>query len=269
MTIYIEYFLLQNIIINFCLLRLVKITLKPNSSFFKLFLSSLLGAGFSIICAIFITNNTAMNILKICCGLTMILIAFKQSKKGIISSFILLLIYTYAFGGIITSLSSTTYSTSFGVVASIKINLWAICAILIIATYIIEILANHLKIKTQSSNYIYELTLKQNNKTITINAYLDTGNLLNHNGKPVIIIDLSTYLKLTNSNLINFYLSNTETIQTGTVTGSNNLKLFTIEKAIIKHNKKKIELTEQYVAVNSTVHFKNTNYQALISPFLF
>ena len=91
--------------------------------------------------------------------------------------------------------------------------------------------------------------------------------MLNVNGKPVIIIDLKSYLKLTNTNLINFYLNKNECLSTTTVTGSNSLKLFTIDKAILKQNNKQIELNNQYIAVN-TQKF-NENYQALISPYLF
>ena len=94
---------------------------------------------------------------------------------------------------------------------------------------------------------------------------MDTGNFLNHNGNPVLILDLNTYLKLTKTNITDFYLTKTETLKTSTVTGNNNLKLFTLDKITIKNEKNIIELKNPLVAINSNC-FKNTNYQALLSP---
>ena len=99
-----------------------------------------------------------------------------------------------------------------------------------------------------------------------MNAYLDTGNFLNHNGQPVLILDLDAYLKLTKINIISFYTTKTEEIKTGTVNGHNNLKIFRIDKMEIKNGKSKTELKNQIIAINTTNCFKNTNYQALLSP---
>lgn len=196
----------------------------------------------------------------------MILIAFKQNRKGIIASFITLFLYTYALGGFITTLSSTTYQTSFGVVMSCKINLYLICMIIIAITYIFELVAKHIKFKLKTNNLIYKLTLKQNNEHLTINAFMDTGNLLNIEGKPVIILDLNCFLKLNKSNLLNFYLSKSEEIKTQTVTGNNNLKIFQIDELNVNYENKKIKIEKPYIAVNTTDSFKNCNYQALLSP---
>ena len=88
---------------------------------------------------------------------------------------------------------------------------------------------------------------------------------MNINGEPVIIIDLKSYLKLSDKNLIDFYLSKNDEIVANTVNGSNNLKLFKIDKVEIKiDNERKIYLN-QYIAVSPN-KFKDSNYQALLSP---
>lgn len=265
MDIYIEDFLIQNIIINFCLLKLVCLTIKPNTTFFKQLSSSIIGAGFSVIIAMFLSNNLIINLLKFTCANLMILIAFKQTKKQYIYSLILLFIYTFALGGIITSLSSSVYYTKFGAVMTSKFSLELICALIIVVSYIFELVAKHIKFKINSSSLIYSITLFKDKNSIKVNAYMDTGNFLNYNGKPVLILNLDSYLKLSKTNIIDFCLSKTETLKTSTVTGSNNLKLFTIDKIKIKNGKNLIELKNQLVAINSNC-FKNTNYQALLSP---
>ena len=196
----------------------------------------------------------------------MISLAFKQSLKQLIFNFILLFIYTYAFGGIIISLSSTTYQTSFGVITSSKFSLEMICLTILILTYIFELVIKHLKLKIKTNNLIFNITLTQDNKSIKINGYLDTGNFLNINGQPVLVIDINTYLKLTNSNLITFLTSNLIETSTQTINGKKNIKISTIDKVEIKNKNKKIIYKNQLVAINTTNCFKNTNYQALISP---
>lgn len=267
MTIYIETFLLQNILINLCLLKLVHTTTKYQTTFFKLLTASIVGSSFSVISAIFITNNHTLNLFKLICAIIMIKTGFKITKKQFFISFILLFTYTYAFGGAIISLSSSSYLTNFGVVISSKFNLTIICLSIIVLTYIIDMIAKHQKFRSKTNNYIFKTELELNNNKIQINAYLDSGNLLQFNEKPVIVLDINAYLKLTKSNLINFYLNKHQTISTNTVTGSQNLNLFKIDKITI-YAKTKLELTDQYIAINTNNSFKNTNYQALLSPLM-
>jgi len=268
MEIYIETFLLQNIIINFCLLKLVASTTKFQTSFFKLLLSSVIGSAFSVISAVFITNTLIINLIKLICAIAMIKFAFKTTIKQFIISFILLFSYTFCLGGAIINLSSATYQTSFGIITKSKFNLTTICLIIIALSYTIELVAKHQKYRLKTNNYIFPVELCQNNQKIKINAYLDSGNLLQFNDRPVIILDLNCYLKLTNTDLINFYLNSNVKLQTNTVTGSQNLNLFKLDKIIIYNNKQKIELNNQYVAINTKNSFKNTNYQALLSPLM-
>ncbi len=266
MEIYIELFIVQNILINLCLLRLVYLTTKSKTTFFKLLLSSIVATVPSVLVSIFINNIIITNIVKIILALSMILIAFKSSKKEFIFNFILLFIYTYAFGGIIISLNSNAYFTSFGFVLTSKFSLEFICLILIIFTYVFELVVCHVKLKIQTNGLIYNLVLKQKNQMLKVNAYLDTGNFLNLNGQPVLILDLNAYLKLTNTNLINFYTSNLKEISTSTINGNKNIKTAIIDEIEIKVNKKTILLKNQIVAIENNNCFKNSNYQALISP---
>ena len=266
MEIYIESFIIQNILINFCLLKLVYLTTKSYTKFFSILLSSIIGTIPSIFIVTFLNNIMLINLCKILTSFLMILLAFKQTKKQFAFNIILLFLYTYAFGGIITSLSSTVYYTSFGLVMASKFSLELICLILIIFTYIFELVAKHIKLKIATNNLIYNLTLTQADKSIKINAYLDTGNFINHNGEPVLLLDLDVFLKLTNINLIEFYTKQTELIKTKTVNGSNSLKIFKIDEIKFKNGKKTIKLKNQTVAINSNNCFKNTNYQALLSP---
>lgn len=266
MTIYIESFLIQNILINLSLLRLITVSMKPKTHIVRLFVASIIGSAFSVISSVFLSNSIAINIIKLLCAITMLLIAFKQTKKQFIISFLLLFLFTYTFGGLIMNFARIRYTTNFGIIMSSKISLELICIIFIVGTYIYENIIKHLKFKIKTNNLIYKITLYCNKKKLHLNAYLDTGNFLNLDGKPILIVDIDTYLKLTNKSLIDFYLEKGEFISTGTVTGSSNLKLIKIDKLELKYGKENKIYTEQYIAVNNSNIFKNTNYQALLTP---
>ena len=266
MEIYIEIFLLENILINFCLIKLIHSTTKNKTKFLKMLIASIVGSISSIFSIFYLNNNLILNIVKLLTALSMILVAFKQTKKQFITNTILLFLYTYAFGGLITNLGSSTHYTSFGTFITNKFSLEIICLLIIVSTYIFDLVLRHIKLKIQTNNLIYKIKLTQGNKSININAYLDTGNFINHNGKPVLILDLNTYLKLTKINLVQFLSKKTETINTTTVNGNNALKLFTIDKVEILNQKYKKEIKNQLIAINLTNCFKNTNYEALLSP---
>lgn len=148
---------------------------------------------------------------------------------------------------------------------SSKVSLELISIIAIIITYVYELVVKNIKFKIKSNNLIYTIILKDHKTKLKLNAYLDTGNLLSYQGQPVLILDINAYLKLTRSNLINFYLSKMETIALGTVAGNDQLKLTKIDEVTIKINHEEKKFKNQYIAV-STNNFKQTNYQALLSP---
>lgn len=267
MEIYIETFLLQNILINFCLLKLVELVTKYKTSLFKLIISSIIGSTFSILSYAFIYNNLILNLAKFACACAMLMCAFKINFKQFAVCFIMLFVFTYALGGAIINLSSASYLTNFGIITKSKFNLTHICLFVIILTYTIQFIAKGIKNHCKLNNYIYCIQLELNSKKVKINAYLDSGNLLQYQNKPVAIIDLTAYLKLTKTDILNFYLNKNLSINTSTVAGNQNLKLAKVDKITI-FAKKKIVIENQYVAINTNRSFKNTNYQALLSPLM-
>ena len=84
MEIYIETFLIQNILINFCLLKLVHLTTKSKTNFLKLLTSSFLGAIPSVFIVLFLNNVLILNLSKLITALLMLITAFKQTKKQFI-----------------------------------------------------------------------------------------------------------------------------------------------------------------------------------------
>ena len=260
MTIYIESFLIQNALINFCLLRLIYLTTKPKTKNLKLFFASVLGAVLSAIAVIF--NGSTVGIMfKILTPVAMLAIAFRQRKKQYIFNFALFYLFGFAFAGMLAVVGNKidNLNSNFS-------SFEALTIVAIIFSYIFEFVVAKIKYKIKTNNLIYPITLSLNKRKIKINAFLDTGNLLSYNSRPVVVVDLKSYLELTKTDLINFYLEKGEQISLNTVAGSNSVKIFKLDEMAVEINGKIKTFKNQYIAVNTLNIFKSSNYQALINP---
>lgn len=266
--IYIESFIIQNLLINFCLLRLVQLTIKPKTNFLKMFFASLIYTITSTILIAFNLNAIVQNILKIICLFACLVVAFKQSAKQHFFSFALINIYNFSFIGATMLLSQKFNFLNFGLMGRSNISLETFTIFAIVLTYLFENVVNKIKFKIKNGNLVYPITLHFKQNKITINAFLDSGNLLCYNHQPVVVVDLESYLKLTNQDIVNFYLTKqlTENIKLSTVAGNNSLKIVEIDKIEIKLNNKIKVIDSKYIAINNLGGFKNSNYQALITP---
>ena len=268
MTLYVEYFLIQTCIINFCILKLIKTTTKHSSSFFKFVIASFIGSLIHTISIQILQNKLVLNVLEFMSVIVMLKISFKTNIKSFIYDLILTYIFSFSLYGFSLTLNSQTYYTSFGTVTTCKFGVDSICLIIIIGSYIYDLVLKHIKLKINNNSLIYSIKLTHAMRNVTTQAFLDTGNCLNFNGNPVVVLDLNTFLDLYNSDLISFLSSKSDTISTSTVNSQNSLKLFKIDKIEIKNKNQTLTHLNQYVAVNCSNCFKNSEYKALISPSL-
>ncbi len=261
MDLYIEEFLIESSVIYFCLLRLIKISTKTNTTNFKLILASLIGAGINSIALMNANNLLVYNLIKVIIGITIIKIAFKTNFKQFFVDLILLMLFSYSFTGLIYSISTNKQFMSNNLIILNNLNPTMIAIILITLTYIYELVLKSIKFNFQKNSLIYELELFKDNKSIKINAYLDTGNLLSIDGKGIIVLDLDTFCKLTNKTKIDIILDK-NLITTQTVTSNNTMSVFEIDKITLEGK----EITSNYIAVDTNSVFKDKNYKALLSP---
>lgn len=267
MDMYIEDFLIQNCLINLCLLKLVKTTTKHATNTFKLLLASLFGTIISILTAKLLTNILICNILKFLGYMLMLKICFKTTFKQFLTELILLLLYSFAFYGLTIVLNKNYVLTDYGILTEQKINMWTMLSICLIASHIFELVAKHIKYKLKTNNLIYSVNLKIKQNTISVNAFLDTGNMLTINNQPVLILDLSSFLQLSKQSYIDYILAkHPQNLQVATVTGKSNLKLYVLDNLQINIDGKVKEFQNPIVAVNDCDKFKQSNYQALLSP---
>ena len=198
MVIYVEYVVIDNMVINSLILLLTKDLLKLKNRKVCIFLSALFGTVISLLSPII--TSTVNLLLKPLVAIVMVMIAFwpKKLKKLIITLLTFLLI-TFCFGGAVLGVMSFfNISVTYGSTIMYEYNFpVGVVVLIVLITYIaLKSIAKYLYQKKTNNNYIYQVILKNNNNSVTATAFLDTGNKLTFEQKPVSIINYKTFNKL-------------------------------------------------------------------------
>lgn len=198
MTVYIEYVIVDNMVINALILLATKRLLKANSNKIRILFSSLLGTAIALMSPLF--SSWISFIIKIPLAICMLILAFNVNHlKQLFVYFLTFLLITFAFGG-----SCFAVMQMFGIKTIIQTSIsyeykYPIGAVLLICitTYIsLKNIITYIFQKHKNSNYEYKVVLENGCKKICIDAFLDTGNKICVDGKTVTIINYKTFNSL-------------------------------------------------------------------------
>ena len=286
MEVYIEYVILDNLIINYILLNLVDKSLRLNAKKLLKFLRSSIGTLGAIFMPFLhiktgslIVDNLILISLKFMLGLSMILVIKKYKKlKEIITAFFLFLTFTFVLGGLCFGLIYILgLPISFsGLIINgfeIPISLF-ILLIYMYSQFVIKLVKTY-KEKTTFSDFYYDV--KFDGKTTMVTGFLDSGNQIGVDNGGVIIINYRTLIKLyPNINLKNLItgnindvgLNNAKFVNMVNSSGSDKMLLFTIDKVeVIDHNNNVTVLNNQSVGLAKTNFYGK--FDCLLSPSIF
>lgn len=200
MTIYIDLVFFINLIMDFYILSGVKFLLKLQTKLYRIILGSIIGSS-SILLLFLKLNTLELNIYKILISIIMTYVTFGKNK--FFNKVFYLYIISIIVGG---SLYLINDSLGYKVDSFIFINngysinliILLIISPLIIYLYIKEFLKFKKKINTT-----YNVIIKIKNKTINIEAFLDTGNKLidPYFHRPIILLN-KKYINLKKHKII-------------------------------------------------------------------
>ena len=197
MTIYIDIIFLENIIVNSIILYATSIIIKQKTKFFRIIISSGIGAIYSI--ALYLTNLKIYTsiISKIILSIIMIYIAFKPSNfKNVFKQVVIFYLTSFIFGGVALNLINNFNSDKISIKNGIytgedvfKVIILGAIFALIIVKISIKIIKNKFIPKDMYCN----IKMKINEKTVETKAMIDTGNLVKEpiTNIPVVIVESS------------------------------------------------------------------------------
>lgn len=255
MQIYIEYFLIDNIIINLIVLYLVGFTLRVKLNKFLVLFVSLLGAIFSVVYGRLNLINVFDFIYKILIGVVMILCLKKfKSCKQFLIFYILFVTYTFVSGGFcyaILSLFNINTNSSNILIYDFKIPISLFILCVFVYLLLLVKLITFLVKRNSIDQFYYDIVLKVNGKSYLLKGYLDTGNKMFDTNiqKGVNILSLGVFCKIFKNFPMQKILLNSVTkndllnahyITCNTVNSKEKMLIFEIDEIEIKNKKNTI-----------------------------
>ncbi len=259
MTVYIEYVILDNLLIDYFLLKATFLISGANYSKRRVLACSFLGAFFALIFplteSIFIVNV----IVKVLAGVVIILSANSYASfRALYVNFAIFMLLTFLTGGAITgvgNLLNINFSSEFSVAI---IFLPAYLVIKAVSSVIMGIYKNK-----NVMAYVFRTEIYYGEKVINVNGFLDTGNALFDGENPVIICQKKLFFSLLKANLIKAKLKK---IAVQTVNGSSKNLSFVVDKVLI-YTDDKVNINNNVTVALATFNLGD-GYDVILNPAL-
>ena len=190
MTIYLEYAILDNMVINILLLWFVFRTIKQKTPKLRVFISALVGTAAALVMPLLTFGGVLALLIKLFVGAAMVFIVQSKSLARFTVFYLLFLVYTFAFGGAMYGIMSMWGIESLSVGGFLVIGL--------VAYKLLSTCIKFLNLRHSVNNYLRDIVIHYKDEKFRVTSYLDTGNRLvdPETRAPVVIISLSLFLKM-------------------------------------------------------------------------
>jgi len=258
MTVYIEYVIINNVIIDYLMLKATFLLTGNPLLKRRLFLCAFLGGIIALVYPVLEINQTILTLVKIASGLLIVLLAseYKSAKSFYINA-VIFFFYTFITGGVIIgvfNIFAIDYQTEF-IVASIVIPVYLVLkALAQVKDYFFR--------RKNVESLIYKVQLCLKNQTLVAKGFLDTGNSLLDNGEPVILCDKHFAKKLIAENIAKIKFKK---IEISTATGKRQNLAFKLDRLLL------YTLDKEHIFNNVTVcisHLNFRDYSVILHPDL-
>ena len=255
---YIDIFFLENLIMDFFFLMMIKNTINSSVSYKTLGVGAFFGAFLSsLVICLHLPRALQLLFLHLVINTGMILIGLKiRSIREALQALLFLYVYSILFGGVIEWIKSNlnTYyriGSMFLVIALLSYG---------IVWKMLEFLETHFKL---TEKYC-DVTLTLGERSCKVRALIDSGNQLfdNISGKPVHIISAKAMKELTNENEISMirYIPYCTIHEEEGV-----LPVMKIDKMCI-HQKKEKEIVSPMVGIAAHEEFSGGAFEMILHP---
>lgn len=271
MEVYIEYVVIDNLVVDYLLLLITRKTLRLRVSKFSVVFSALVGTVVAVCLPTFKMNKGFTYTVKIILGAIIVLFSGEfNSVKEYIRAYYLFIFYTFLFGGCV-----------FGVFYFLNIDFNAVefcynaefsLGAILFTAYILYLsaykLVGYIYRKREALPYIRKCVISFKGKEFALNGFIDSGNRLfsNRTGFPIILCSSKIGKKLLHEGLFDGVKS--ETIGFYTATGKSYLKIYNLESLKIYNGDKPNKIYNVKMGVSPTDFVSDGEYDLLLSPAL-
>lgn len=233
MQVYIEYVVLNNLLINALVLVLTLKFCRWKINKIAVFFVSAIGTVY----AVFLPLCDLLNffIFKIILSAVMVAATTGKCKpKKYLTIYAVFLSLTFALGGITEGLTSLFGK---GLDTNASLLPFYVGAAGICLVCLQQLLFKYIVLARRKNMYVSDVEIAANGKTVKCKAYFDSGNRLYYHNKPTVIIDESVALQLYRPEQLSDIHSDT---YVGTVAGQKKVKVFPLEYLCVKGTQDKI-----------------------------
>ena len=258
MTVYIEYVIIDNLIIDYLILKATFSLMKISYRKRRLFLCAFLGALIALVYPLLEINQIILTLVKILSGLLILLLAndYKTVKSFYISAVIFFSL-VFLTGGAVIGIYNI-----FSIPLSTEISV----ALVFLPVYLIiksigEFIGYFYKRK-EIVSFLYKVELKVYGKTLTATGFLDTGNSAFDKGQPIIFCNQVFASKLLQEHLIKTKFSK---ILITTATGEKENLSFKLDELVLYIENKAHTFNDIRVCI---AKIKSSDYDIILHPAL-
>lgn len=283
MEVYIEDVIFDNLIIDFLILLISGKILHIDTKILRLTLSAMVGVGFTILNLFLPLEGVALMFYKLGLGLLMCIIAFgERTIKRTILSYLTFLFVTLLMGGACFGLCFTFGKVVLGeggeFAYSLALPVGVVVGVIALISFLLFQLVEVIKHRAKRTNFVFDATIYNDNRSLKLKAFLDTGNTLfdPETNKPVIIITYDYFKKLNKEaqlyelllNRVPKGIKNAHFISVNSVGKTSKMLIFTMDMIKITQNKFTYFADDAVFGVTFAKIEKNLNCQMLISEEL-
>ncbi len=256
MTVYIEYVILDNLIIDFLIVFMLQTALKTHFGKWNWVLVLVEGITFAIITPLFTLNTYLMLLIKWVYSICMVLSLRKYANfKQFVIHYLIFLSLTFVLGGVCYALLNALnipYNDTGIVLNGYAVPISLLILLAFVYVYLMIKLIKYYHKRKSCLPYYYDIVLTIAGKDHYIRGYLDSGNRLydNVDGKPVAVLSFGTFCKIFDdfpfhklllSNVTSDQLEGAHYIKVNSVDVSKQMLVFTAERMQIQYGGKTID----------------------------
>lgn len=231
MTVYIEYVLIDNVIIDYLLLKATFALTGNGYSKGRLLFCSFLGAVIALVYPLIAHVKFISFMVRILSGFLLTLVAnVYPSKRAYLINTLIFFLLTFAVGGAIVGIYNIfglDYSAQFSV-AIMVLPVWVLIAC-------VNSTIKYIYRRKDIEAFIFKVDITLRKKTATVRGFLDTGNGLYDGENPVVLCEKKFFVDFVGENLHKIKLKK---IMVKTVSGS-------VENIAVELDQIKIYIEEQ------------------------
>lgn len=200
MEVYIEYVLLDNMSMNWAILKFLDLTSGYKIQAKNKWLVCILGTIFAIFLPYLYFNKYLLFFYRIVVSLILVLCIKKFCGfKQFCGAYVLFILYTFLMGGVcfgLINLLGLNYTMSGVLIYDFEFPLGLLVSMVFGLLCMVYKWVKYARSKLKETNYTYKISISDGGKCVSGLGYLDTGNKVVFNCDGVSIISVNLFLKL-------------------------------------------------------------------------